>query len=206
MSVVHLGEVAAIVRRHHAAAKSGPSRYVGLENLTPGRLKVSQWFESSTISGPSLEFHPGEVLFGKLRPNLRKSAIAEWTGACSPEILVLSPSDDGLSSEYLALLTQSDGFVKWAIKTATGSKMPRTSWAALASYRFDLPSVDRQQALWRVASAFADAADALAAEVDSLWTARNELVQSLLYPTQRPPAAHPPRPLDGLQPQLVHDG
>lgn len=177
---VRLGNVAAPVRRLLVANEPRPEKYVGLEHLRPDFLRISGWTNSSSIIGPGLCFSAGDVLFGRLRPNLRKSAYAHFEGICSPEILVLRPTDGRLAPGFLAVLTQWTSFRDWAIRTATGSKMPRTSWSALARFEFRLPPLTAQVDLWRAIAAFDDAIDAEQAFLRGLHTAREAVAQELL--------------------------
>lgn len=55
----------------------GLTRYVGLEHLTPGDLRVRSW--GSIAEGVTFTnvFRPGQVLFGKRRAYQRKVAVAK---------------------------------------------------------------------------------------------------------------------------------
>ena len=65
----------------------------------------------------------GDVLFGKLRPYLRKYAFVRQECVCSSEIWVLIPSPQILP-QFLFYLIQSDDFIKIA-NMSSGTKMPR---------------------------------------------------------------------------------
>lgn len=63
--------------------------YVGLEHIaqeTPTLVGTSPGNVSTSVNGV---FQSGDILFGKLRPNLRKSLQVGFTGYCSTDILVL---------------------------------------------------------------------------------------------------------------------
>ncbi|OOF09690.1 type I restriction endonuclease subunit S, partial [Salinivibrio sp. MA427] len=67
----------------------GYERYIGLEHLDSGSLKVKRWGMIAEDS-PSFTrvFKKGQLLFGKRRPYLKKAAIAEFDGICSGDIIV----------------------------------------------------------------------------------------------------------------------
>ncbi len=66
--------------------------YVGLENIASRGAHLTGWaLASSSISTNSI-FQAGDVLFGKLRPNLRKCVVVPFDGYCSTDILVLRPN------------------------------------------------------------------------------------------------------------------
>ena len=73
---------------------------------------------------------PGDVMFGKLRPYLRKYAFVQKECVCSSEIWSL---------------IQSEAFMK-AANVSSGTKMPRAEWSTIAKSGYPIPSKDDQQA------------------------------------------------------------
>lgn len=147
-----LGAVVTSLREVSLPGTDQSFRYVGLEHIEPGELRIRSWARRDAFSGPGFRFERGDVLFGKLRPNLRKVALAEFRGVCSQEILVLRPRGEGLLAEFLALGLQSEALRAWAVRTARGSKMPRTSWAELAGFQLQLPPLEVQRRICEVTS------------------------------------------------------
>lgn len=88
------------------------------------------------------KFNKGEVLFGKLRPNLKKYVVAPFDGVCSSEIWVLKGIE--LSNEFLFRLIQTNKFYSSTLVTS-GSKMPRADWAYISSSIFPVPTLPEQQ-------------------------------------------------------------
>ena len=68
-------------------------------------------------------FNVGDVLFGKLRPYLKKFWLAKFNGACSTEIFVLNGIR--ISNNYLFFVVQTEKFIEIAL-VSSGSKMPRS--------------------------------------------------------------------------------
>jgi len=128
----------------------GIERYVGLEHLEPGDLRIRAWGNVADGVTFTNRFRPGQVLFGKRRAYQRKVAVAEFEGICSSDIYVFEPADDGLLPALLPFLCQTDGFFDHALKTSAGSLSPRTNWSSLADYEFTLPPIEEQR---RIASA-----------------------------------------------------
>ncbi len=89
-------------------------------------------------------FRRGDVLFGKLRPNLRKYVHCTFDGVCSTEIWVLKVNRKICCSEYLFRLVQTERFISAACRTA-GSKMPRAEWSYVSQQVVRLPSVPEQR-------------------------------------------------------------
>jgi type I restriction enzyme, S subunit len=108
-------------------------------------------------------FNKGDVLFGKLRPYLRKFYFAEFNGACSTEIWVFD-AREGYSNKYLYYLVQRDSFIEAANKS-TGTHMPRADWNVIKEHPVALPpTLAEQQA---IASALSDV-DELIRSLDGL--------------------------------------
>ncbi len=104
--------------------------------------------ESDVRSGKTA-FHKLDVLFGKLRPYLRKSVLVSEDGICSTDILVFRATEKCIP-ELLCLLTHTDEFVGHAKATTSGVQHPRTSWAGLREFRLYVPPFPEQQKIARV--------------------------------------------------------
>ena len=85
---------------------------------------------------------PDDIIFGKLRPYLRKFAFAEDDSAASSETWVLVAVKDILP-RFLFYLIQSEPFMR-AASVSSGTKMPRSEWSNVASARFRIPDERRQ--------------------------------------------------------------
>ncbi len=94
-------------------------------------------------------FSKGQVLFGKLRPYLRKYVQPQFDGVCSSEIWVLAGKKDICTNDYLYYLVQTHDFIA-AANATTGTKMPRADWAHLSQKCFTLPWEDEQARIVRV--------------------------------------------------------
>jgi type I restriction enzyme, S subunit len=63
--------------------------YIGLEHMAQGKPFLIDTALSSASVSTNCVFEPGDILFGKLRPNLKKSIRVDFPGYCSTDILVL---------------------------------------------------------------------------------------------------------------------
>jgi type I restriction enzyme, S subunit len=123
----------------------GFERFLGLDHIDPGDLKIRRWGDIADGSTFTTVFRPGQVLFGKRRAYQRKVAVADFGGVCSGDIYVLEPKNARLLSELLPYICQTDGFFDHAVGTSAGSLSPRTNWNSLASYEFALPPLEEQR-------------------------------------------------------------
>lgn len=92
-------------------------------------------------------FERGDVLFGRLRPYLRKYWLAEREGVCSTEIWPLVTINEQLARDFLFQTVQSDAFID-AANSSYGTHMPRSDWKALTQFEFLVPrDIAEQQAI-----------------------------------------------------------
>ena len=157
-----------VVRLSKARSKDpmadGIERYVGLEHLEPGDLRIRRW--GSVADGVTFTsvFQPGQVLFGKRRAYQRKVAVADFSGVCSGDIYVLETKDaQVLLPELLPFICQTDAFFDHAVGTSAGSLSPRTNWTSLADFEVVLPPIDEQQSAIALLSAATDQCHAIEA-------------------------------------------
>ncbi|MBK7760141.1 MAG: restriction endonuclease subunit S [Deltaproteobacteria bacterium] len=125
----------------------GIERYIGLEHLRPGDLRVRSWGEvSDGRTTFTTRVRPGQVLFGKRRAYQRKVAVADFDAVCSGDIYVFESANPAkLLPELLPFLCRTDAFFEHAVGTSAGSLSPRTNWTSLAEYQFVLPPLEEQR-------------------------------------------------------------
>src|SRR5690606_10564880 len=170
---VKFGDVVRLSKaRSRDPLADGIERYVGLEHLEPGDLRIRSW--GSVADGVTFTsvFQPGQVLFGKRRAYQRKVAVADFSGVCSGDIYVLETKDaQVLLPELLPFICQTDAFFDHAVGTSAGSLSPRTNWTSLADYEFVLPPVTEQTVI----------VDACDAALETVVSYEEALRASLVY-------------------------
>lgn len=176
-SRVAFGDVVRLSRERSSDPEDdGFQRYVGLDHIEPGELRLRRWGDLSEGTTFTNVFRAGQVLFGKRRAYQRKVAVADFDGVCSGDIYVLEAKQERLLPELLPFLCQTDGFFEHAVGTSAGSLSPRTNWKSLAGYAFALPSLDEQKRVAEVLRAAEDHGQALG----RLSTAASTLLQSTI--------------------------
>ena len=100
--------------------------YVGLENITPGKIKISTFGDSTVLKSSKFKFYKSDILYGKLRPYLDKVAVAEQDGICSTDIIPIIGNQ--MDSYFLVYQLHSNLFLQFAISTISGTNHPMTSW------------------------------------------------------------------------------
>lgn len=123
--------------------------YVGLEHIDTGEISLSRSGDPATVRSRKTRFGPGDILYGKLRPYLDKAVLAEKSGICSTDILVLRPKHR-IDPYFVGALLHLKPFVAHAVATTTGVNHPRTSWNAIRKYEIAVPLLSEQRAIAHV--------------------------------------------------------
>lgn len=122
-------------------------RYVGLEHLDSGIARVRRWGQADDLRSSKFRFQRGDVLYGKLRPYLDKSALAEWDGICSTEIVPFTPKVGIAEPAFLSYLVHCSEFVSYAVAHTTGVNHPRASLTDVERYEVAVPPLPEQRAI-----------------------------------------------------------
>ncbi|MBJ9424006.1 restriction endonuclease subunit S [Acinetobacter seifertii] len=114
---------------------------IELEHLSQNTGKILGTIESCEQQSTKNLFEKNSVLFGKLRPYLRKFAKPQFKGVCSSEIWVLTGLK--ISNEYLFQYIQSEHFSELT-NIQSGSKMPRADWNVISEAEIEYPCIAEQ--------------------------------------------------------------
>ena len=116
---------------------------VEYEDINSGGGTLNKDLTTKTAHKSGTIFHPGDVLYGKLRPYLHNWLFPQFIGIAVGDFWVLCPRE--VDGSFLYRLTQSGHFDELASISA-GSKMPRADWALISDSVFAIPpSCDEQR-------------------------------------------------------------
>lgn len=125
------------------------SLYVGGENIASGKgtLKDLKSVEANGIIGPCYLFQAGQIVYSKVRPNLRKCFYAEFDGLCSSDIYPITANQDIVLPKYLAMLLVSEYFARQTKQFQERAGMPKINRDQLAVLELKIPSKEQQEQL-----------------------------------------------------------
>lgn len=152
--------------------------YVALEHIGQGTGRLEGVGRSDGVESAKTIFRPGDILFGKLRPNLKKTVHVDFPGICSTDIVAIRATK--ASSEYLFHLLSWDRTFDFAVKTASGTKMPRTSWPLLSEYEFNLPPLPEQRRIAEILTSVDEAIAATEALIEQTKRVKQGVLRQLL--------------------------
>lgn len=173
---VAIGDVVRIARIGVAPEDIRPgTRYVGLEHIdSSGSFVGIAAVDAGELASSKFEFTRKHVLFGKLRPYLKKTARPDFEGICSTDILPLEPSRH-LDREYLFHVLRRQDFVDEVSSLCAGANLPRISPSVLVEMEIPLPPLEEQRRI----AAILDKADALRAKRREAIAKLNQLLESV---------------------------
>jgi len=121
--------------------------YLGLENIEShtGHLLSVSPTQGFQIRSTKNVFHPGQILYGKLRPYLNKVHLATHEGICSTDIFVLVAKTEKVLPSFLAYFLRSSIVLSKVENLMQGANLPRISQESLLGIQIPLPPLTEQQ-------------------------------------------------------------
>ena len=114
------------------------------EDIVSGTGQLNKDIYAKDRNKSGLAFHPGDILYGKLRPYLKNWLLPAFNGLAVGDLWVLEPQN--IDSKFLYCLIQIRQFDEVA-NQSTGTKMPRADWKLVSKTAFSIPSSTREQAI-----------------------------------------------------------
>lgn len=144
-----LDNIVSLVTDKTTGRKDPAKPYLGLEHLPSMGSSVLGSSPAEDSVSINNKFRAGDILFGKLRPRLRKCVRVDFDGYCSTDILVLRATSESHPS-FAGFIFQSDAVSSEAIRAEEGTKMPRCSWGVLRKLRVFCPDSGTQRRIAEV--------------------------------------------------------
>ena len=149
---------------------------IELEHLSQNTGQILGTVNSSDQQSTKNLFEPNSVLYGKLRPYLRKFAKPQFKGVCSSEIWVLTGLK--ISNDYLFQFVQSEQFTELT-NIQSGSKMPRADWNVIADSEIEFPCLEEQTKIANFLSAIDQKIEVVAQQIKQAKTWKKGLLQQM---------------------------
>lgn len=148
-------------------AKDG--KKIGLENIESGTSKYIE--TESEFEGSGVDFKQNDIVYGKLRPYLRKVWQAEFDGNAVGDFFVFRNKKNS-TAKYLKYLLLSEGFTSIATGSTEGAKMPRVSSQFILSLDYALPTINEQETI-------ANYLDSQVSKINSVITEKEKMINDM---------------------------
>lgn len=146
--MVELGDVFSKVNKSviPVEMKALEVNYIGLENISQGSGEIEGKILVSPqdIKSTKTVFQEGDILYGKLRPNLNKVYYSEIKGICSTDIFVLRGKED-VKSKLFSYYFLSHKFNSEVLKSLKGAQLPRVGYEDFSRILIPLPPKEKQR-------------------------------------------------------------
>ena len=126
--------------------------YDDMPHIAPGNIEsftgrildnVKSVKEEQLISG-KFRFRPGDVVYGKINPQLGKYFYASVDGLTSADAYVFN-GKNGVTQKFLFSLLQTEDFFKYSVSVSKRSGMPKINRDELNAYGFLAPNEEEQE-------------------------------------------------------------
>lgn len=126
--------------------------YDDLFHVGPGNIEsfsgklldnVNKVKEENLISG-KFHFKPGDIIYGKINPQLGKYAIAEVEGLASADAYILN-ARNGVTQNFFFTILQSKDFYNYSVSVSSRTGMPKINRNELNQYQYFAPLIKEQQ-------------------------------------------------------------
>jgi restriction endonuclease S subunit len=155
-------------------------QYIALENIKSWDGLYIPSTEEIKSEGVNSLFYNGDILFSKLRPYLAKAIIAEFSGMCSSELLVLHNLVNCMP-KFLLKVILSDWFINIVDSSTYGAKMPRANWNFICEMQIPLPPLEEQEVIAKFLDEKCGAVDEVIAKKEEMINKSLEFKKSLIY-------------------------
>lgn len=127
------------------------NEYSELFHVGPGNIEsfIGQFYnnvlkvkDSNLISG-KFYFKKGDIIYGKINPQLAKYVIAPFEGLASADAYVLN-TKNGVIQNYLYAILQTKDFYKYTVSVSSRTGMPKINRDELNIYNYLSPSEAEQ--------------------------------------------------------------
>lgn len=144
------------------------TKYVGMEHIEQGTGNLLGTISSDDVLSNTFAFNKGDVLYGRLRPYLKKVIVANFDGCCSTEIFPIQSKK--IIPPFLMYWFLTDKITNQINATCAGCRMPRGNMNDVLKFDISFPSSFEQQSI--VATL-----DSLKSKVDHLQENYNKISQ-----------------------------
>lgn len=109
-----------------------------------GQLLACETARAEGLTSKKFLFDERYVLYSKIRPALKKCALAEFRGLCSADMYPVRPSGHEVTREFIWGLLLSDAFYRYVSTLPDRANIPKLNRVELNGFQFRLPSIESQ--------------------------------------------------------------
>lgn len=157
---------------------SDTNKYIGLENV---ESKTGKYIKTDTdyIDAVYDQCKKGDLLYGKLRPNLNKVLISPFDASCTGEFEIIKEST--IDKKWLYYYFLTPGFTNIVNSSTFGAKMPRASWTFIENIKIAYPNDSEMQEIVSYIDSISNVTDVAICSKQKQLETLEEYKKSLIY-------------------------
>ncbi|MES4905745.1 MULTISPECIES: restriction endonuclease subunit S [unclassified Streptomyces] len=144
-----------------------------------GKILKKESAEKQGASSGKYTVRPGDVVLSKIRPALRKVALADFTGICSADMYPLRPHE-GVRPEFIFAVLLSEHFSQYAENASGRTGIPKINRSDLSGYSLRVPPAEEQDQIVSVLQSVTAREKSMEAELTKLRAVKQGLADDLL--------------------------
>ena len=131
----------------HDFEKYSDYPHIGIDSIEKETGKLLDYRlvkEDSIISGKYL-FTPKHIIYSKIRPNLNKVALPDFTGVCSADAYPILPKEGTCNREFLAYTLRSSFFLEYILAFSNRTNLPKVNKQQVEGFCCPIPDWELQE-------------------------------------------------------------
>jgi len=154
------------------------TKYIGMEHIEQGTGNLLGTISSDDVLSNTFAFNKGDVLYGRLRPYLKKVIVADFDGCCSTEIFPIQSQN--IIASFLMYWFLTDKITNKVNATCAGCRMPRGNMNEVLKFDISYPSIAEQHDIVTTLDSLKSKVDRLQANYDKISLECDALKQAIL--------------------------
>ena len=149
-----------------------------MEHIEQGTGKLLGTISSDDVLSNTFAFSKGDVLYGRLRPYLKKVIVADFDGCCSTEIFPIQSKN--ILASFLMYWFLTDEITNKVNATCAGCRMPRGNMNDVLKFDISYPSISEQHSIVTTLDSLKSKVDRLQANYEKISQECDALKQAIL--------------------------
>lgn len=120
--------------------------HIGIDSIEKdtGQLKGFRTVSEDNIISGKYIFTPSHIIYSKIRPNLNKVALPNFTGLCSADAYPILPNKKICNRFFLAYTMRSQFFLDYILQFCNRTNLPKVNRKEVSGFKTPLPPLDLQ--------------------------------------------------------------
>ena len=115
--------------------------HIGIDSIAKdtGELIGYRTVKDDNVISGKYVFTPDHIIYSKIRPNLNKVALPDFSGLCSADAYPILANPENCNRIYLAVLLRSEYFLNYILGFSARSNMPKVNRQQISGFSAPLP-------------------------------------------------------------------